>query len=167
MTTVNNEAKIGASGVESNRAPRYTERLTFMMLLLPEESGVGADEMPQPMTLVGHTRNISTSGLALILPSTRFGDRYLTSTQKPFWITLEPPGWKLSMEVVAVRYKMFEKQTDEVGSGYLLAAGGDPTLEPDEKDAACLLGVKITKMSDDDRAIYHEYLRRLEYRSSS
>ncbi|HKP71385.1 MAG TPA: hypothetical protein VJT82_00510 [Pyrinomonadaceae bacterium] len=161
---MNTEERIRATGDEQRRAPRYTERLTFMMLLLPTDAG-DADETPRPMTLVGHTRNISTSGLALILPSARFGDRYLTSTQKPFWITLEPPGWKLSMEVTPVRYKTFEREADEVGSGYLLAGGGgNPALESDERDAACLLGVKITKMSDDDRTIYLEYLRRLEQR---
>ncbi len=140
-----------------------------MMSLTPVDTSNGDEDSPaRPITLVGHTRNISASGLALIVPSMRFGDEYLTARRESFWITVEQSGRHLAMEVAPIRYEWLEEEADgAAGAGYLLAAGDNLSLAPDGKDVACLLGVAIIKMSKGDRAAYRAYLKRLNQKSEA
>ena len=71
--------------------------------------------------LRGHTRDLSATGLSLILPAVRIGDRYLTGEGRPVQITLELPAGAIQLRAIPVRY---ERLGDEEGGerGYLVGA---------------------------------------------
>ncbi|HXM35344.1 MAG TPA: PilZ domain-containing protein [Pyrinomonadaceae bacterium] len=94
---------------------------------------------PAP-SIEGHTRDISSDGVALILPAIRIGDRYLAGENHALLVRLRLPSQTVEMHTVAVRYDTF---TDgDEGTGYII-------------------GTRITKLGQEDRAQYVEYLAQL------
>lgn len=122
---------------DRRRAPRYRLRLPFIISLPGVRSG-SANGARRAPSLEGFTRDVSATGLALILPAIRIGEHYLTNEDRPLRITLELPTVTLQIEAVPVRYERLDE--NETEKGYLV-------------------GVKITEMSEDDRARFIEYLR--------
>jgi len=127
-------------GAVSDRrwAPRLDARLFFSVLLLeekPSNSGVGP---MQP--LVGRTRNLSESGVALIVPSLRIGTGYLNEENATLRLMLDLPTKRIELHVAPVR----SYQLDE-----------------HEREQGYFIGAKITYISDDDFSRYKEYLRKL------
>jgi hypothetical protein len=117
------------------RAPRHKTRLPVAVSLL--------DARPRayPAALEGHTRDLSTCGLALILPAIRLGERYLTGDAHTLRITLRLPAGSIQIHATAARYERLDDQ--------------DP-------DTGYLVGVRIKEMSDKDRALFEDYLRTLK-----
>ena len=99
----------------------------------------GVDERSRSMPVEGYTRDISDAGLALVVPSLRIGDTYLTDSKcKLRIVLLNLPTGEVEIEAAPVRYE----ELDE-GAGHLI-------------------GVRITRISDDDRARFIKYLNTLE-----
>jgi PilZ domain len=120
------------------RAPRHKMRLPLSLSLLDVRSkGDGSEQKP---ALEGYTRDVSETGLALILPAIRIGEHYLTGEGRPLRIMLELPTGPIQMDVLPVRYERLDESETE--KGYLV-------------------GVSITDMSDTDRATFVEYMRKL------
>lgn len=93
---------------------------------------------PRGPRLDAHTRDLSLTGLALIVPSIRIGERYLT--EAPLRILIDHPSGALQLVAQPVRY---EQLPDDAGErGYLL-------------------GLHITEMDAADRARFEEHLRQL------
>jgi hypothetical protein len=90
--------------------------------------------------LEGHTLDVSATGLALIVPAIRIGERYLTGEDRRLHVKLELPSGPVEMIMAPVRYEGLEE--DQMESGYLI-------------------GARIIEMSDTDRAHYKDYLVRL------
>lgn len=88
----------------------------------------------------GHTHDISANGLSLIVPVIRIGENYLTGEDRRLQVRLELPVGPVDIEASPVRYERLEERSDE--SGYLI-------------------GVRIRRMSEGDRARYREYLKSL------
>jgi hypothetical protein len=118
------------------RAPRYRMRLPFTLSLLDARSNRGGGR--RPPVIEGFTRDVSETGLALILPAIRIGEHYLTGEGRSLHLTLEFPTGPLQMVVTPVRYERLEE--DETEKGYLI-------------------GVSITEMSDPDRARFNEGMK--------
>ena len=116
------------------RARRYQARLPFSVSLLDAKGS--PVEGRRPSALGGYTRDISATGLALIVPAIRIGERYLTDQRQILRIALETPAGPLQIDVAPVRYERLE---DETETGYLV-------------------GVSIKEMSDHDRAKFAECL---------
>ena len=116
-------------------APRYKTRHAVAVSLL--------DARPRayPAALEGHTRDLSSCGLALILPAIRIGERYLTGDAHVLRITLRLPAASVQIHAVVARY---ERLPDE-----------DP-------DIGYLVGVRIKEMTDKDRALFEDYFRTLK-----
>ena len=116
-------------------APRYKTQLAVAVSLL--------DARPRayPAALEGHTRDISSCGLALILPAVRIGERYLTGDAHVLRVTLRLPAASLQIHAVAARYVH---------------------LDDEDPDTGYLVGVRIKEMTDKDRALYEDYLRTLK-----
>lgn len=115
-------------------ATRHPVRLAAAVSLL--------DARPRayPASLEGHTLDLSDSGLALILPSIRIGDRYLTGEGQVLRIMLKLPEAAIQLHGVGMRYERLE---DASGiNGYFI-------------------GIRILGMSDADRAIYDAHLKTL------
>jgi len=86
--------------------------------------------------LIGGTHNISASGLAVLVPSLDTGSRaIMEGTELKILLDLHPLG-TVEMDGLVARVEAMEEGER---SGYLL-------------------GLKITEMSNDDRALYLEYI---------
>ncbi len=121
--------------VGSRHAPRQRLRLPCRVSLL--ELTARGENSPRTSPLDGYTRDLSTSGLALILPAVRVGGRYLTGPDVTLSILLEHPAGPLALLATPVRY-------EQLGS--------------DDAEQGYLIGVHLKEMSAADRARYEAYL---------
>jgi hypothetical protein len=121
---------------ERRRAPRTPARLP--VTVSPHGAGVGEDDDEVP-SLEGQTCDLSATGLALRLPAVRIGGRYLTGEGTLLLVTLHLPARPVRLRAAPVRYERLEGR-DGSAAGYLV-------------------GAHITHMSDEDRALYTEFLR--------
>jgi len=120
------------------RFKRVRTRLTFTLSLSdPRVNSNGARRLP---TLDGHTFDISTSGLALIVPAIRIGEHYLAGSDRRLYLKLELPSGSVEMKVATVRYESLDESQEETGY---------------------LIGARIIEMSDADRASFNTYVNRL------
>src|SRR6185503_786693 len=111
---------------------RVRTRLSFTLSLSDPRVGTnGARRLP---TLDGYTLDVSSTGLALIVPAIRIGEHYLAGDERKLYIKLELPSGPVEMKVVTVRYESLEDDT-----GYLI-------------------GTRILEMSDADRATFGQYV---------
>jgi len=111
---------------------RVRARLNFTLSLSdPRMGSNGSRRLP---TLDGHTLDVSSTGLALVVPAIRIGEHYLAGSDRKLYIRLELPSGSLEMKVVAVRYESLEDE-----SGYVI-------------------GARIVEMSDSDRASFEKYV---------
>src|SRR5689334_11288875 len=85
---------------------RVRVRLSFTLSLAdPRVSTNGARRLP---TLNGHTLDVSTTGLALIVPAIRIGEHYLAGNDRRLHIKLELPDGPVEMKVATVRYESLD-----------------------------------------------------------
>ena len=114
------------------RSKRVRARLSFTLSLSdPRANTNGARRLP---TLDGYTLDVSTTGLALVVPAIRIGEHYLAGNDRRLHIKLELPSGTVEIKVAAVRYESLEDE-----SGYLI-------------------GARIVEMSDSDRASFEKYI---------
>lgn len=114
---------------------RVQARLSFTLSLSdPRVSPNGARRLP---TLDGHTLDVSTTGLALIVPAIRIGEHYLAGADRKLHVKLELPSGPVEMKVATVRYESLEDDT-----GYLI-------------------GARILELSDADRVSFEKYVAKV------
>jgi hypothetical protein len=114
---------------------RVRTRLNFTLSLSDPRVGMnGARRLP---TLNGHTLDVSTTGLALIVPAIRIDEHYLAGADRKLHVKLELPSGPVEMKVVTVRYENLED-----GSGYLI-------------------GARILEISAADRASFEKYVAKV------
>lgn len=117
---------------------RVRARLDFTISLSdPRIKTNGSRRLP---TVDGHTLDISSTGLALVVPAIRIGEHYLAGAERKLFVKLELPAGPVEMKVVSVRYESLEESSDE--NGYLI-------------------GARIVEMSDEDRAAYNNHIAKL------
>jgi hypothetical protein len=124
------------------RAPRYKTPLEAALsvsisLLNVKMRVVSGSSTASAQSLAGYTRDLSETGLGIIIPSIRIGNNYLAHESRTLQIMLVLPQRRIELHVVPARYNLLEEGAGE--KGYLL-------------------GVQITEISDDDRALYLAYL---------
>jgi len=120
------------------RHKRVRARLVVRISLSdPRVKPNGSRRLP---TVDGHTLDISTTGLALVVPAIRIGEHYLAGADRKLYVKLQLPTGPVEMKVSTVRYESLEESGDE--SGYLI-------------------GARISEMSDQDRASYVAHVARL------
>ena len=122
---------------DRRRAPRRRLRLPFSLSLLDAPPNANGARRRSP-TLEGYTRDVSATGLALILPAIRIGEHYLIGEGRNLRLIIEFPTGPLQVDVTPVRYERLGE--DETEKGYLV-------------------GVQIIEMSDQDRARYDEEIK--------
>lgn len=118
---------------------RFETRLPFLITMLGTERGSTKGLQDNP-ALVGFTRNLSETGLTLLLPSVRIGNAYLTDVESYLDVRLELPGGPVAIRTASVRFEQLPRR--EAGCGYLLA-------------------VRIVNMQNDERDRYVAYLKTL------
>ena len=120
------------------RHKRVRARLNFTISLSdPRVNTNGSRRLP---TLDGHTLDVSTTGLALIVPAIRIGEHYLAGSDRRVYLKLQLPGGPIEMKVATVRYEALEETDEETGY---------------------LIGARIVEMSDADRASFDKYLAQI------
>jgi hypothetical protein len=120
------------------RSKRARVRLTFTVSLSdPGASSNGFRRLP---TIDGHTLDVSSTGLALIVPAIRSGEHYLAGAERKLRIKLQLPSGPVEMKVASVRYESMEDHREEPGY---------------------LIGARILEMSDTDRASFQKYVAKV------
>jgi hypothetical protein len=123
------------------RAPRYQTHLEAGLALSVSLSGAKASaQRLEELKLAGYTRDISESGLALIVPTIRIGGQYITESHRTLQIVLKLPNGVIKLHGTPARYS---------------------PLDEDATDTGYLIGIHIERMSDDDRALFKAYLETL------
>lgn len=113
------------------RAQRFTVRINLKVHFLGETAN-GARAM-----LDGYTRNLSTIGLAIVLPTARFTDRDLAGERQRIRVLLNIEPRTLILDATIVRYEQ---------------------LDEDEALGGWLIGARITRLNEIDRARLAKFL---------
>jgi len=117
---------------------RVYARLPFTISLSdPRLGSNGSRRLP---TLNGYTLDVSSTGVALIVPAIRIGEHYLAGAERKLDVKLELPTGPVEMKVATVRYEGLEEGRE--ATGYLI-------------------GARITEMSDQHRASYNSYMSKV------
>ena len=103
--------------------------------MLDQEDGSG---VRLALKLSGHTRNISETGMALVVPAIRKGDHHLAARNRRLLIVLELPNGTIRIQASPIRYERLGQH-----------------------DTRYLIGVRIISISDDDKLRFLKYLNRL------
>ena len=122
-------------------ARRVRVRLPFSLSLL--DLSVSRNGSRRPQSIEGHTHDISANGLALIVPAIRIGEHYLAGESRRLQIRLELPGGPVEIDASPAHYDTWEEQS--AGTEYRIS-------------------VRISHMSEADRAHYNEYVTGLLHR---
>lgn len=119
------------------RAPRYRVRLSVRVspVKAAKPSRVSPTESD---ALYGYTRDISSSGLALILPAIRINNIYLTGEDRTLELLIEHESEPIVIYGISARYEK---------------------LEEEGADKGYLVGVKITEMSPEDHRRFNALLK--------
>lgn len=120
------------------RALRYEARIAFSVSVLDE--GAGREDAQPARTLVGRTRNLSETGLGLVVPSLRLGASRLDDAGVTLRLMLDLPAATVEIHVVPVR---------------------SHPLDANDKETGYFIGAQITQLSDDARARLFKFLRGL------
>jgi hypothetical protein len=123
--------------VVANRrhAPRKRLRLACSVSIHDPKTTANAASSRRAPSLECHARDLSATGIALVAPSIRINDRYLTGTT--LRLLLDHPAGALEIIAQPVRYEQ---------------------LPPDSDETGYMIGIHIISMSDEDRARYQERL---------
>jgi hypothetical protein len=120
---------------DRRRSPRYRAELPVLVSLVDAATGA------EPANASGHTRDLSESGLGVVLPNIRVGGRYLVGDSVTLRLTLKLPGEYARLYGTPVRYEKLE-------------AGGPQT--------GFLVGIRLTDNSERDLALLVEYINGLK-----
>jgi hypothetical protein len=124
---------------ENRRSPRYKAQLRARLLFSVVLSEEGSKPRAGKLHLVGHTKDISEIGVALVLPIAEIDERYLTGEGSKLQIELFLPSGAIKISARPVHCKRLDENSGEnvFTEGYLI-------------------GAEITKVSN--RALFVEYL---------
>ena len=118
------------------QSPRLRVRLVFTIGLHRATNGNGSNRWSQ--LLKGHTQDISTSGLALLVPQVHLHGHHLAAEGRELELRLELGGASIMMIVVPNRYEHLDSA--ELGCSYLI-------------------GARILKIDEADRQLYLSFIR--------
>ncbi len=117
------------------RTKRARVRLTFTLSLSdPRTTSNGSRRLP---SIQGHTQDVSTTGVALIVPAIRIGEHYLVGDERSLHLSLELPDGPVELTVVPVRYESLEEDAEETGY---------------------IIGARVTEMTAQDRERFNKYI---------
>jgi hypothetical protein len=127
---------------DRRHSTRRNTRLKFRLSLASPTKNLNGTQRTSSM--VGYTVDLSANGLALIVPAITLSDHHLVGENRSLSLRLELPEEPVVMQVTPVRYERFDEDASETGY---------------------LIGVKITRMDEESRARYAEYLASLHERT--
>jgi hypothetical protein len=119
-------------------ARRYEMSLPLSVSLLDQKRT--ALSVPPSLEMSGHLRDISKTGLSLILPSMRFGNSFLITGHYPLRVIVELPNRVVNIQVVPVRYDK---------------------LKEEQSERKYLIGARIMQMTETDREHLTDYIQQM------
>ena len=120
---------------DRRRAKRVKARLNFKLSLVgPALSSNGAKRV---ISIDGHTLDLSSTGIALVVPTIIVSEHHLVGENRNMFVRLELPDGPLEINVVPIRYERLEDHPTE--NGYLI-------------------GVKLGIVEPQDRARFRDYV---------
>lgn len=125
--------------IDRRRAPRFRAELASRTVVFLKRTSAHRDEYPE-ISCSAYTRDISESGIALIISSKSIDESYLQGGHYTLQIFLNLPGASVHINALPVRYQVVRE--GETERGYLI-------------------GARITSMDDTDSAHYALYLASL------
>jgi hypothetical protein len=137
LSAFNKVAAFIGDDAERRRHARHTARIPFRMPL-PEIKSPEANPGPE-RSLLGFVRDVSSTGMALIVPGVHIGGYDPGNLNPHCRIVLALPTGYVEIRAELVHYQKVS-----------------------EPDGCYLLGLRITEMSDRDGAIYTKYLGMLD-----
>lgn len=129
--------RLRARVADRRSAPRRPLRLPCT-IFIHDARHDGAPAGRREPRLEAFTRDLSRTGIGLVAPAIRVGERYLTDSA--LRLVLEHPTGPLELTAAAVRYEQ---------------------LEDDAGERGYLIGLRIASMGDADRARYERHLDQL------
>ena len=123
---------------DRRHAKRIKTRLHFTLSLVgPALSSNGTKKV---ISIKGHTLDISSTGLALIVPSIVVNEHHLVGENRNMYVNLELPDGPIEMNVMPIRYERLDEHPTETGY---------------------LIGVKLNKIEERERLRFSEYVTHL------
>ncbi|HEX5708426.1 MAG TPA: PilZ domain-containing protein [Pyrinomonadaceae bacterium] len=119
-------------------APRYPVTHLEKALVVHITLGDGGDAMRGGARLVGYTRDVSETGLGVVLPDVRIGGRLIVNPERALRLLVGLPTGAVEMTATAVRY-----------------------AEPEGDESGYLVGVHINEMPKAHRALYLKFINSL------
>lgn len=110
-------------------APRHFVRLPLYVSLI--DSKKNSSRVSPSSTMSGYLRDISKTGLSLVVPSLRFGNRCLISGHYPLRVAVQLPSGIANINVTPVRYDRLKEEN--LARSYLIGARITQIAEPDRK----------------------------------
>lgn len=98
-------------------------------------------ETTRPTVLGGYTRDISETGLGIVVPDIRLGNVYINNPGRTLRIILGLPGGTVEIHAIPARYTVLEEGAES--QGYLI-------------------GMQIKTMSERDRQRYLAFINSLQ-----
>jgi hypothetical protein len=149
---------------------RHDASLSFSIPLIADEAyATATGEQPQ---LVSHTSDVCAGGMALLIPSLPFMYRYLLGPDYTLRFTLHLPDGPVQIEAAPIYDRPLQDEDMNLGfaiNGRIEIEAMPRQYERYDHESAgigCLIGVRIKHMSEQDRALYQEYLDVLEIERS-
>ena len=141
-------AAAAAEAADERRvAPRCAASLEARLLFSLSLEGAGGDgsdgpskQAASPTLLQGYTRNLSETGLAIVVPSLYLGGRYFNLVGSPLHIVLELPVGRVRISATTVRCERLDEK---------------------EREDGYLIGLCITEMNDSEWVRLVQYVRTL------
>ena len=122
---------------DRRQSPRLRVRLLFSISVRRKARANGAP--PADRTLKGHTRDISVSGLAMMLPQVHLEGHHLAADGRELHVLLELPAGPIPLVIMPRRYEKLDEA--ELGCNYLI-------------------GAKIIQISAEDRQRLEDFIAR-------
>lgn len=120
-------------------APRHYMRLPLYVSLI--DSKKTSANMSSSSTMSGYLRDISKTGLSLVVPSLRFGNRCLISGHYPLRVTVQLPNGVANIQVAPVRYDR---------------------LKDEHLARSWVIGARITQITEPDRQHLIQYIKQVK-----
>lgn len=118
---------------------RYAYQVPVIVSFDPLKNSGRKNQAGTILSVRGETKDLSSTGIAFIVPSIRLREYYLVGENRPLDIEMKLPEGKVKMQVVGQRYEQLGDEHTSM-TGYMI-------------------GAVITQMSDDDRQLYDGFLR--------
>jgi hypothetical protein len=128
-------SRLRARVADRRSAPRRNLRLPCTVFIHDPKLDASARDGRREPRLEAYTRDLSRTGVGLVAPAVRVGERYLTDSV--LRLVIEHPTGPLEMLAAPVRYEQLDPEGDE--RGYVI-------------------GLRITSMGEADRARYERHL---------